>query len=65
MVGFLLQWPTSPTTLMFPVLAFVYARLARKEERDVAQAFGPVWQEYSGAVHPSCPATRSEDTDSS
>jgi len=47
MVGFLLQWPTLPTLVMFPVLAFVYARLARREEREVAAAFGPQWDAYA------------------
>lgn len=47
MIGFLLQWPTIPTLIMFPILAVVYARLARSEERDVAARFGPAWDEYA------------------
>ena len=47
MVGFLLQWPTLPTLLMFPVLLFVYSRLATHEEADVRAAFGPVWDGYA------------------
>ena len=47
MVGFLLQWPTIPTLVMFPILAFFYTRLARSEERDVAERFGPDWAEYA------------------
>lgn len=35
MFGFLLQWPTIPTLLMFPILVVMYARLARKEEAEV------------------------------
>ncbi|WP_088313114.1 isoprenylcysteine carboxylmethyltransferase family protein [Kineosporia sp. R_H_3] len=50
MLGFLLQWPTIPTLAMFPVLALVYARLARREERTVAQAFGPAWDQYAATV---------------
>jgi protein-S-isoprenylcysteine O-methyltransferase Ste14 len=34
MFGFLLQWPTLVTLVMFPVLVTVYVRLARREERD-------------------------------
>src|SRR3546814_4299674 len=34
MFGFLLQWPTLLTLLMFPVLVVMYVRLARTEERD-------------------------------
>jgi len=35
MAGFLLQWPAILTVAMFPVLVFMYARLARREEREV------------------------------
>jgi protein-S-isoprenylcysteine O-methyltransferase Ste14 len=61
MVGFLLQWPTIPTLAMFPVLAYVYARLARSEEREVAARFGPEWESYTAQVHafiPHRPRTR-------
>ena len=51
MVGWLLQWPTIPTLAMFPILAYVYARLARSEEREVAARFGPVWRHYAATVH--------------
>lgn len=47
MIGFLLQWPTIPTLLMFPVLVVVYTRLARAEEREVAARFGAAWREYA------------------
>ena len=33
MFGFLLQWPTLLTLVMFPVLVVMYVRLARIEER--------------------------------
>lgn len=47
MFGFLLQWPTLLTLLMFPVLVVMYARLARTEERDTERAFGQAWSEYA------------------
>ena len=47
MVGFLLQWPTFPTLVMFPVLVIVYRRLSIAEERAVAAEFGPVWDAYA------------------
>ena len=47
MIGFLLQWPTFATLLMFPVLLYVYRRLAIREEREVAAAFGPEWESYA------------------
>lgn len=47
MIGFLLQWPTIPTLVMFPVLVFIYTRLALAEERDIATRFGPPWAQYA------------------
>lgn len=50
MVGFLLQWPTIPTLVMFPVLVWVYRRLAIAEEGEVAARFGPAWDAYAAAT---------------
>lgn len=47
MVGFLLMWPTIPTLLMFPVLAWMYRRLALREEREVRERFGVAWDSYA------------------
>ena len=47
MVGFLLQWPTFITLLMFPVLLIVYRRLAIREEREVATEFAADWAAYA------------------
>lgn len=47
MFGFLIQWPTLITLVMFPVLAFMYARLARREEREVCAEFGPEYDRYA------------------
>lgn len=47
MFGFLLQWPTLLTLAMFPVLVVMYARLARREEREVAAAFGAEYAAYA------------------
>jgi protein-S-isoprenylcysteine O-methyltransferase Ste14 len=46
-IGFLFQWPTLLTLLMFPILVVMYVRLARKEEREVAEQFGTVWRTYA------------------
>ena len=46
MFGFLLQWPTILTLAMFPVLVFMYTRLARVEEREALAEFGPAYQQY-------------------
>ena len=58
MIGFLLQWPTIPTLVMFPVLVFVYTRLARNEEREVATRFGDAWQEYASSTPAFVPRRR-------
>lgn len=47
MVGFLLQWPTLITLVMFPVLVMVYLRLARREDAEAASAFGDAWSAYA------------------
>ena len=50
MLGFLLQWPTMVTLLMFPVLVFMYVRLARREEQEMHAQMGPAWDEYAARV---------------
>ncbi|MBI3898865.1 MAG: isoprenylcysteine carboxylmethyltransferase family protein [Gammaproteobacteria bacterium] len=47
MFGFLLQWPTLLTLAMFPILVFMYVRLARTEERDVEREFGERYRRYA------------------
>jgi len=47
MFGFLLQWPTLITLLMFPLLLWVYVRLAHAEEREAEARFGERWREYA------------------
>jgi protein-S-isoprenylcysteine O-methyltransferase Ste14 len=47
MVGFLLQWPTIPTLVLFPVLLYVYRRLALREEREVAAEYARAWTAYA------------------
>lgn len=47
MVGFVLQWPTILTLLMFPVLVFMYVRLALVEERAAEKEFGQAWRDYA------------------
>lgn len=47
MSGFLLQWPTLLTLLMFPVMVGMYVRLAHSEERDAEAYFGAQWREYA------------------
>ena len=50
MVGFLLQWPTLLTLAMFPVLVWMYFRLARSEERHALTEFGDEYVHYADSV---------------
>ena len=50
MFGFLLQWPTLLTLVMFPVLVAVYVRLARREERDARAQFGAAYDRYAAVT---------------
>ncbi len=50
MFGFLLQWPTILTLAMFPVLTFMYVRLARSEEKDARAEFGIAYDKYAADV---------------
>lgn len=47
MFGFLLQWPTIVTLAMFPVLVYMYLRLARSEEKEVRAKFGETYARYA------------------
>jgi protein-S-isoprenylcysteine O-methyltransferase Ste14 len=47
MLGFLLQWPTLPTLVMFPILVVMYVRLARREEREALAEFGEAYARYA------------------
>jgi len=50
MLGFLLQWPTLVTLIMFPILATMYLQLARREEREVLAEFGEDYRRYAEAT---------------
>ena len=47
MFGFLLQWPTLITLVMFPVLVYMYAHLATREEADMLREFGDEYRQYA------------------
>jgi protein-S-isoprenylcysteine O-methyltransferase Ste14 len=50
MAGFLFQWPTLLTLAMFPILVWMYVRLARQEEREVRTEFGDAYARYAARV---------------
>jgi Cu+-exporting ATPase len=47
MAGFLFQWPTLATLVMFPALVWFYVRLARREEAAAAAELGEEWRVYA------------------
>lgn len=55
--GFLLQWPTILTLAMFPVLVFMYVRLARIEEREAEARFGDEYRRYAARTPAFLPST--------
>jgi len=46
LLGFLIQWPTLLTLLMFPVLLLMYGRLAVAEEAEMRARFGAEFDGY-------------------
>ncbi|AKB79499.1 Putative protein-S-isoprenylcysteine methyltransferase [Methanosarcina horonobensis HB-1 = JCM 15518] len=50
MLGFLVQWPTILTLVMFPILVLVYKKLAKREERDTLAEFGEEYSRYMAKV---------------
>ena len=46
MFGFLLQWPTLPTLVMFPILVYIYVHLSKREEEDALAIFGNQYKSY-------------------
>ncbi len=49
-IGFLIQWPSLTTLIMWPILIFAYYRLAMREEREVEKQFGKEFLEYKNRV---------------
>lgn len=47
LLGFLFQWPTLLTLVMFPILLIMYSRLAITEEADMRTQFGDEFDKYA------------------
>lgn len=50
LTGFLFQWPTLLTLAMYPVLIWMYVRLALIEERETRASFGDEFDRYAERV---------------
>ncbi len=48
--GQLVHWPTIPTLLLAPLIAWFYVRLAKREERDLIERFGIQYEQYREVV---------------
>lgn len=62
MTGFLLQWPTFLTLLMYPVMVWMYVHLAKKEETEVRRDFGTEYAVYMRQVPAFFPRFRTHPT---
>ncbi len=49
-VGMFIQWPTIITAAMWPILMFMYYRLARREEKEIESRFGDQYVTYRQQV---------------
>lgn len=58
MIGFLMQWPTLLTLVMFPILIAMYVHLAKVEEKEMLQEFGEPYQQYLDRTPRFWPKTR-------
>ena len=45
-LGMIFDWATLPMLIMWPIMAVLYYRLAKKEEAEMEQNFGPAYQDY-------------------
>lgn len=60
MLGFILMWPTLLTIAMFPILLFMYVRLARTEEKAVQAEFGNAYEAYKRTTPAFIPRLKSD-----
>jgi len=45
-LGFMIQWPTLITLILWPFVIGMYYRLAKREEQDALNKFGQKYREY-------------------
>ena len=60
LLGFLLQWPTLLTLVMFPILLVMYGRLAITEEAEMRKRFGAEFEAYAARTPRFVPSFRKE-----
>jgi protein-S-isoprenylcysteine O-methyltransferase Ste14 len=57
-LGMLFEWPTIFTLLLWPVLAVVYHRLAKEEDKENEERFGEEFRKYKRTVPAFIPRLR-------
>jgi methanethiol S-methyltransferase len=60
--GLLLQWPNFFTVAIWPILVFMYSRLAKKEDQEVEKEFGEQFTKYKNSVPAFFPRIRRKKT---
>jgi protein-S-isoprenylcysteine O-methyltransferase Ste14 len=59
-LGLLVQWPSIFTVILWPILAVMYYRLAKKEDKDVEEEFGEDFRKYKERVPAFLPRLRTK-----
>ena len=59
-LGMLVQWPSIFTAILWPILVFIYYRLAKTEDREVGKQFGEEFQKYKLSVPGFLPRLRTK-----
>ncbi len=62
LLGFLLQWPTLLTLVMFPILLLMYGRLAITEEAEMRKQFGAEFDTYAARTPRFIPSFGTRDS---
>lgn len=57
-LGMLFEWATLPLLIMWPILAVLYYRLAKREEADMEKEFGDEYLDYRRRTSMFVPALR-------
>jgi protein-S-isoprenylcysteine O-methyltransferase Ste14 len=45
-LGMMIEWATLPLIILYPVMVFMYVRLAKREEKDMLGEFGDEYRKY-------------------
>lgn len=49
-LGWLIGWPTPITLVLFPILVFIYYRLAKEEDGEMGKLYGKKFKDYKEKV---------------